>query len=219
MKKIIILILVTVLLALPALALKECQRTTKVSDIPCEIISSYHPSSGCNSHNMTVYNSSNQLIQNITWGDYQPFCNVTFTHTNPQTYIWNSTLDSGVIVVEGDESQMILILGIFILLINITVAWLPFKVKFSKSEAGNYVVKRMVWIAAVLLLWFNMTMFRQLASDWGIGIDNFLEVYWWGFTIATFICIFLMVYYATVGGLKIMKEAQMRRRMGDIDVR
>lgn len=217
MKKIILLIAVILVLAVGASALKECQRTTMVNDIPCEIISSYHPSAGCGSYNMTIYNSSNQIIENATWGDYAPFCNVTFTHTKPQTYIWNSTLDSGVIVVEGDESQMILLLGIFILLINIAVAWLPFKARFSKSEAGNYVVKRMIWIAAILLLWFNMTMFRQLASDWGLGIDNFLEVYWWAFTMATFICIFLMVYYATVGGLKLMKEAQMKRRMGDVD--
>lgn len=203
-----------VFVACPILALKECQSITKVSDIPCNIISLTHPANNCNTYNMSIYNGSNVLIANITWGDYPPTCNLTFSYNSPQTYYYNSSVMAGVITVEGDD-DMILILGIFLLLINIAIAYLPFMTRFSKSEAGDYVVKRMIWIAAILLLWFNMTMFRQLAKDYGIGVDIYLNVYWWILTLAVFACVFLIAYVALVGALKLIQESKLKKRMGD----
>ena len=78
-------------------------------------------------------------------------------------------------------------------------------------------VKRMFWIAAILLLWFNMTLIRQLSMDWGIGIDYFLATYWWIFTIMVFASILITTYVMAVGSIKLFKEAKMRKRMGEYE--
>ena len=197
-------------------ALKECTRVNVVRDIPCNIITSHHPTGSCSDYNVTIFNQNNSEILTALLGEYIPTCNLTFNYTKPQTYFWNSTVESGIITVTGDEDGMILTLGIFLFLINLTIAYIPFKVKsFTENKAGDYVIKRMFWIAAMLFLWFNMTMFRQLSSDWGLGIDNFLEAYWWIFTLMAFSCVFIMSYVALVGALKLIKEERMKRRLGD----
>lgn len=211
-----IIILWFILLALPVYSIEECGRFQQVKDIPCNIITSYKPLNDCNTYSVIIYNQSGNNISTLSFGNYFPTCNFTFNYTKLQTYIWNSTIESGVITVEGDDENMIIILGAFLLLINLGLAYLPFKVKrFSISPAGDYVIKRMFWIAAILLLWFNMTLFRQLSSDWGLGVDNFLRAYWWIFTLAAFACVFIMCYVALVGALKLMKEARMKKRLGD----
>lgn len=204
-----------VMLAMPISAIEECGRFTMVKDIPCSIISTWKPSGACEDHNLSIYNQTGLNILNLSWGTYFPVCNATFNISEIGTYYYNSSIENGVITVNGEDESMILSITIFLLLINLVLFYLPFKVRFSSSEAGDYIVKRMVWIGAFLLLWFNSTLFRQLSVTWGLGIDSFMEVYWWLFTLGTFICVFLMCYYALVGGTKLMKEAQMRKRMGD----
>lgn len=99
--------------------------------------------------------------------------------------------------------------------INLIAFFLPFKTNFSKSQAANYVIKRLVWISAMALLWFNMTIIRTIASNKELGLDNFLLAIWWVLTLGMFIGIFLMVYFMVVGATKLIKESQMRKRMGD----
>lgn len=99
-----------------AYALDECQRITEPSDIPCFIISSYHPSeitasSTCQQYNVTIYNSTGGIVFDyITFGDYPPYCNATFNITTTGTYIWNSSLESGVINVEAGKMWIAAIL-------------------------------------------------------------------------------------------------------------
>ena len=207
--------LLVVLILIPiAYAIPECQRVTTVSDIPCNIISSWTPSGNCGDYNLSIYNSSGVILQNKTWGDYIPFCNVTFNISSPLgTYHYNSTLEDGIIELVGDEA-MILSITIFLLAINALVFALPFWVKFSKSEAGNYIVRRLMWIASILLLWFNTTIFRTMAQDNGMNIDNFLLAYWWMFTLGAFASVFIMTYVMVVGATKLMKESKMKIRMG-----
>lgn len=154
-------------------------------------------------------------MHNTTWTIATPFCTATFNHTEIGTVYGNSTIEESYITVEGDDENMILAIALFLIGINIVVFALPFWVKFSQSKAADYVVKRMVWIGSLLLLWYNTTIFRQMASDWGLGIDNFLLGYWWIFTMAAFSMILVMTYVMVVGATKLMKEAKLKERMGE----
>lgn len=212
MKKILILI---ILFLIPlVIALEECPRFAYPKDISCEIRSTWKPESGCNA-NISFYNESGNQVYNTSWTDLNPYCRAIFNFTEIGTVCGNSTIEDSCITIQGDDEQMIVAITLFLLAINILVFALPFWVNFTKSEAGNYVIKRMFWIAAVLLLWFNTTIFRQLASDWGLGIDNFLLGYWWIFTMASFSTILIMCYVMVVGAVKLMKEARLKERMGE----
>lgn len=211
--KIITITVMLILLVPLVYSIPECGRFTKRADIPCNIISSWKPDGDCSDYDIDIINESGITIQIMTWGEYIPTCNITFNVSTLGTYYGNSTPEDIIITVEGDN-EMILSISIFLILINLVVFALPFFVRFSDSEAGNYVVKRMIWIGSILLLWFNTTIFRTMAIDNGLGIDDFLLGYWWIFTLAAFSVIFIMVYVMVVGATKLMKEAQLRERMG-----
>lgn len=202
-----------VLMIFPIVLGDECLREMTPNQIPCQIISSWKPTS-CTG-NLQVYNQSNVNIVNFTWGEYPPVCNATWNISQVGTYHYNSSIEDGVITINGDDDNMILGVLIFLFIINLVLFILPFTTNFSNSKAGNYVVKRGFWIASVFILWFNMTLVRQLSYNWGLGIDNFLRVLWWILTMISWGCIFILVYVALVGGIKLQKEAKMRKRMGE----
>ena len=214
MKKIVILI---VMLLIPLVYSIECQRITQVKDIPCDVITDWMPPLPCSNYNASIYNSSGDIVILKQYGDYIPYCNFTFNISKVGTYHYNSTILDGIITVEGEDDNMISVVIFFLMVVNAVVAFLPFKVTFTESKAGDYMVKRMFWIAAILLLWFNMTLIRQLSSDWGLGIDAFLSTYWWIFTLLVFAAIFITAYVMTVGSLRLFHEAKRRKRMGDYE--
>lgn len=115
----------------------------------------------------------------------------------------------------GRRTNMELSITLFLLAINILCFALPFWVTFSKkNEVTDYVVKRLLWIASLVLLWFNTTIFRTMAENYGLNIDNFLVAYWWFFTLGVFMAVFIMVYVTTKGALMLIEDLKMRRRMG-----
>lgn len=96
--------------------LEECGRFQKVQDIPCNIINSFHPSEtalggDCSDFNVTIFNQTNEPVLNITWGDYIPFCNATFTPTSVGTYIYNSTLEDGIITIFQEDNMLAIVIG------------------------------------------------------------------------------------------------------------
>jgi hypothetical protein len=102
-------------------AIEECQRVQDPQDIPCYIISSWHPSedvagASCSDYNLSIINGSGVIIQNHTWGDYFPACNVTFNLTTSGNYQYNSSLEDGNIVVRGARMWLLAILLIPVLL-------------------------------------------------------------------------------------------------------
>ena len=128
-----------------------------------------------------------------------------------QTSGWTNTSQR---TKEGLDSMMNLTVMLFLSMINLVVFILPFYIKIQGQNISEYILKRMVWIASVLLLWFNITILRQMASDKALGLDLQLEVYWWVLTWGAFICVFAMCYFMVAGSLKMMKEATMKKRMG-----
>ncbi len=109
-------------------ALEECQREQDVSNIPCMIVSTYTPSDGC-SGTLHIYNESAQWVKAIVWGTYYRYCNSTFNITTPGTYLYNSSIEAGIITVSGDEKliafAVILIpifMGLFFLIGSFTLS-------------------------------------------------------------------------------------------------
>jgi len=203
------------LLLIPiVIGLEECPRFAYPKDIPCVIKSTWD--ADCLG-NFTFYNESGSLVYNTLWENSKPYCQAVYNYSNIGTFCGNSTIEDSCITIQGENDKMIMAITLFLLGINIFTFALPFWVNFSESEAANYVVKRMFWVGSLILLWFNTTLFRQLASDWGLGIDNFLIAYWWIFTFGIFASVLIICYIMVVGAMKLMKEAKLRERMGEYD--
>ena len=194
-----------------AIQFPECSRYTSVKDIPCRAISSWNNSDNCLVNGTVLNSSSKDTVQVLSWENYTRNCFAWFNVSTIGVYTYTGVED-GIITVRGEEDQMILAITIFLILINGVLFLLPFYTDFTKNEAGNYMVKKLIWIASFLFLWFNTTMLRQLAYNWGLGIDNFLLVYWWFFTLGIWICIFVMTYVMVVGTSKLAKQASIKLR-------
>ena len=115
---------------------------------------------------------------------------------------------------EGMTTGVIL----FLLTLNVGIFITPLIVKrFSNNEVTNYIVRRMLYMAGIIFLWFNILILRVLAESFALGIDNFLEAYWWFFTLAMFIVIFSSMYFMVIGAINLSKQAVIRKRMGHED--
>jgi len=107
-------------------------------------------------------------------------------------------------------------IALFLLVFNVGIFLLPIFIrKFSDSKAGDYMIRKMIIIAGIMFLWFNSLIFRELALQFNLGIDTYLRLYWWIFTIAMFLIIFILVYVMVVGSIKLAQETKLKRRMGD----
>ena len=90
-----------------ALALQECQRTTIISKIPCNIVSSHNNSGNC-SVTGNIYNSSGVNISDMLWSNYTPNCAAVFNITVIGTYQYTG-IESGVITVLEDDNMIFLL--------------------------------------------------------------------------------------------------------------
>lgn len=219
-------IIVILLLVVPAVyslpySILECKPIMKVSDIVnnCTVTSSWNYTLPCESHRATVINSSREVIGLI------PFQN--YTADGYCFFLWNISEigsykfivdngDSGTIIIEGDKQMIGFGIMIFLIVFNIGIFVLPIFAKtFTHSKAMDYVVRNIIYMSGILFLWFNMTIFRQMAVDAGLGIDNQLLGYWWFFTIAVCCVILIMIYTTAKGYVNMMDEIRMQMRMGD----
>jgi len=115
----------------------------------------------------------------------------------------------------GRNTEMSTGIVLFLLLFNTGIFIVPLMVKqFHNHEAANYIIKRMILLAGIVVLWFNVGIFRTLAISYNLGIDNFLKAYWWIFTVIMFAVIFLSIYFTTMGALRLIREAKLRKRLG-----
>lgn len=106
--------------------MEECQRVQDVNDIPCSLISSWKPSTGCNI-TIDVYGEDGTLVQNINWTDSQPYCNASFNISTIGTYTYNSSIEDGVVNVEADNLMLSLTIGLGI--IAGFLFWFAFKLE------------------------------------------------------------------------------------------
>lgn len=95
------------LLIIPlAYALEECQREQPIGQLPCQVHSVWRPVD-CGAYPLTIYNESGNIAQTLNWSNSTPFCAFIFNITNvtSQTYIYNSSLETGAITV-GEDSMI-----------------------------------------------------------------------------------------------------------------
>lgn len=126
-------------LLIPLVSGIECQRVILQKDIPCTIYSTWIPNDGC-SYPLSIYNQDGDIIQNSTWNTGTPFCNSTFNISTVGTYIYNSSIDDGIIIVEKEDNMLsIILLQIFLIIFFIAIG-LPHKAGFVKMLSWGLAV-------------------------------------------------------------------------------
>ena len=161
------------------------------SDIPCNIISSWHPASDCQAYNITIYNSSWIVISNYEWGNYTPFCNATFNHSAIGTYHYNSSLEAGVITVEGSKMWILAIL-----LIPLGLCFFFVYLAHTLDEIHNPLkwFFRMLALVMIFVIYQGAHTITQLNPGYESLADMFsIAVYGWIFwTIMAYLLIYIL---------------------------
>jgi len=137
-------LLLFLLLVQVAAAVDICQSEQDPADIPCMIYSSYKPAS-CTA-TLFIYNETGANIQNSTWSDGEPFCKVEWNITTLGSYVYNSTIESGQIVVGGDNMWLV---GILLLPLGIGALFLLWAHGLSEEQE---VLKWFFRLLALLML-------------------------------------------------------------------
>jgi len=127
----IITILMILMMVSIATAIEECQGTITPSDVPCMIVTTWDYENACNTYQLSIYNSTPELLDTRALTDYTPtyFCNTTFNYTQQGSYNYNisNINETGTITVEADDEMnlaiVITLIGFGILSIIIGV-WL-----------------------------------------------------------------------------------------------
>lgn len=218
-----ILILIAMLIIIPTAVAICCEKNKEC------IIAETCQDAACGNCSITVYNRTGTVIipqstmEVVNQYVYNHNASTSLTKYGTYPYAINCTnnkICQGDCQVElkadcGEKGKMETGIIFMLIIINLFIFVLPFLVSFSSNKAADYVVRRLLWIASIFILWFNMTIFRTMAVNYGLGIDNFLEAYWWVFTLGAFAGILIMVYVTTIGAIKLMKQINFKRRMGD----
>jgi len=202
-----------ILFLIPIVSAIECQRVIEPKDIPCTIISSWKPSTGC-IEKLSIFSQSGDLLQNITWQTSIPFCNATFNITEQGTYIYNSSIEDGIIVVRSEDNMTSLGVIIFLILLNGVLFYLPFRVQFSQSKPTDYVMKNMMWVLGWVVLAFNTTILATLSENAGLGITHELFVFQWFFLKGIYILAIIIFLRTMLLVPKLLKEKRTEKRMG-----
>lgn len=210
LKKLLILFF---LIIIPIVSAIECQRVTPPKDIPCTIISTWTPSTGC-TETLQFFSQGGDILQNTTWSVSTPFCNATFNISDSGTYIYNSSIESGVVVVQSEDNMTSLGVILFLMALNFALFYSPFVVNFSNNKPTHFVIRNMVWVLAWVLLTFNTTILATLSDNAGLGITHELFVFQWFFLKAIYILCIVVVIRTLLLIPKLLKEQRQAKRMG-----
>ena len=191
----------------------ECQRTMEPKDIPCIIHSSWKPSGGCTG-GLSIYSENGINVENISWTESVPFCNATFNITEEGTYIYNSSIEDGIIIVGSEDNMTSLGIIIFLLLLNFALFYIPYKFKLNKNKVVDHIMKYITWILGWTILAFNTTIFASLADNAGLGITHELFVFQWFFLKALYILMIALFFKMMLMVPKLLKEQRTERRTG-----
>lgn len=203
------------LLAIPlVMSIEECKRQQEPKDIPCIIYSTWRPLD-CAAYNITVYNESDNLVQIVPWYNLTTVCNATFNLTKEGTYVYNSSIESGVIEVKVEDNMMSLGVVIFLIMINIAIFSLPFFIRFNEVEMWHKVISKIIYIFGLGALAFNLTIIVKLADNAGLGITNQLWLYEQTILWIIYTSMILLMLNVIVASFKTMKIQDTKRRMGE----
>lgn len=211
-----IFIYVMVMLALIplAFAMDECQRIEEPKDIPCTIYSTWKPAD-CAAFNLTVFNESDNVVQILTWNNLTTVCNATFNITQKGIYLYNSSIESGVIEVEAKDNMIGLGVVIFLLAINIAIFLIPTFVKLHSHEIWHKVISKIIYIFGMGILAFNVSITVTMADNAGLGINRMLFLYQQWILWIIYVSMIFLFFHMIVSTFQSYKISKKKRRMGE----
>ncbi len=186
----------------------------------------------CGNCTITIYNGSGTLqipqsnMQLVTFYTYTYNASTSLNKYGVYPYAINCTNDKicqGVCQVDvkqecEEKEGMTTGIIIFLLTLNVGIFLAPVFLKhFSKNPVTDYIVKRMLFLAGMVFLWFNILILRVLAESFALGIDKLLEGIWIFFSLMMYIVIFASIYFMVIGAIQLSKQAVIKKRMGHED--
>jgi len=203
-----------------ATALKECKEVMKLSDIPCEIITSWDYPNICETYEIKVYNQTPLLVYNNSLTNYTGTgrCNQTFNITDKGSYIVNISNggDSARIIIEGEDNMGSLSITIFILLITVTLFYLSTK-EYNKSKFANIIIKRSFMVLGIYLMMLNSAIMASIAEASGLGITQEMFFFVRIFGIIGYPAMLFLMLGGLINALKVKKEEKNNERYGVFD--
>lgn len=221
MQKQILFIILALLLVSQVMAITECQRTTKIEDIPCRQPLSYVIEGPCTDYLINIYNATNDTIQSVRLQEGTPFCFFTFNITKPGFYPWaNASLEWGNITVKGGDDMLSLTVIGFLLVFNVILFIIPFKAKLTFMEGINgevvdYIAKRAIWMISTFLFYYIFLMVAQLGINYNMGLETALRGLISIFTFSLYIVLGWLAITAIMVPIKMWKGYLKQVRMGD----
>lgn len=209
-----------VLVLIPlAYAMDECAPSVTLGDIPCQITSNWNYTAPCSQWNATVYNLTGDNVVNYTFASYgiSGLCYTNWTYTTLGSYtgVVNNG-DTFNISIVGDKKMIGFGVLIFMIMFTLGFFIIPFAVRsFTNNAPTDYILKHLIFAGGILFLWLDVTILRTMAINAGVGVDDLLQGVWWFTTLLVVIIITTMVFTTTIGLMNMLKEANMRKRMGE----
>ncbi len=117
-------LILTLVMVSIAMAIEECEDIQLVKEIPCQVTATWNYTSPCNSHNATVYNSTNNNIINYTFQELgeSPLCVFEWNVTTLGSYTYLiDTGDTGNITVARQDNMIAIIIGLIFVMIFFAV--------------------------------------------------------------------------------------------------
>lgn len=220
LKKLIIIIGMMIILSYLVSAI-ECQPLMQPAQANNCTITSLWNYGNCVNFHLSVYNITGNLTSNFTY--------YNLSSSNLCQTLWNITTigsytgvvengDTVSIQIQGDTEMMSFTVIFFMVLFNACFFIAPFVVRqFTNNKPTDYIIKHIIFMVGILFLWLNITILRTMAINAGLGIDDLLIGAWWFITLLVVIVIFAMIYTTLIGYLDMLKQAELRKRMGDED--
>jgi len=191
------LLIILTLLTIPlAIALEECEDIQIVKEIPCQITATWNYTIPCDSHNVTVYNSTNNNLINYTFQSLgeSPLCVFTWNVTILGSYSYTTDIgDTGNITVTRQDSMIPIIIG----LISVMVFFAVFGFVFDNwgAKIFGYGVALIQLLNIVYILYIN-ELNQSLAPILKI---NFTTTLWLAFGIGLISMIRLSLSLISMG--------------------
>ncbi len=136
----------------------ECQRVQITKDVPCDVIATFKPLTGCN-QSVQIFSENGTLVQNNSWFNATPFCRFTWNLTTPlETFIYNSTIETGVITLEAEDNMLAITFVFILLAVYFTVVGFILQKKARMISAFlSYFLGLVEMMMLVAIIWINET--------------------------------------------------------------
>lgn len=183
MKKLLLTFLILPLILYTASAIEECKGTITQDESPCLVLLPKLLNSNlvCENESITIFFNASTILYSQQMDTYTPFlCNATFNSTILGTHSFNySTGDSGSIIVEKGEDNMIAI----ILSMGLLIAFFVGLGLWNQGIALRFLSFGMATIELIMMV--ALIYFNQAGEDIvGVLRVNFWVMLFVGFGIA-----------------------------------